>query len=181
MRKSIKGCLSLLMILLCFPLLPQILRAQSTASVAEAFNTLSPDQQKLVNDIADQLRCPTCTGLSINQSDAPFSLQIRQAVIGQVLEGQHKKEILDFFTERYGLWILREPPAKGFHFLAWLIPLLAMLLGPCLIWFFIIRKKQEGRVFHGIRSADEIFAEMDEQLTSLRKSGTGKQSGGING
>lgn len=141
--------------------------AQSTASIAQELNVLAPDQKILFEEISNDLRCPTCTGLSILQSDAPFSLQIRQAVLDQVKTGKKKSEIKDFFTERYGLWILREPPTKGFHFLAWLIPSLLLILGPLLIWFFVWRKRQQVSTF-GVRPTSEILKEFEEKLEAQR-------------
>src|SRR5690606_10513159 len=63
--------------------------------------------------IAEQLRCPTCQNLSVLGSDAPFSKQIRDIVGEQMQAGKSEKEIIAFFTERYGPWILREPPKEG--------------------------------------------------------------------
>jgi len=141
--------------------------AQTTASIAKEFDGLSKDKQELFNTLADELRCPTCTGLSVNQSDAPFSLQIRQAVMDQVQAGNSHENIIKFFTERYGLWILREPPAKGFHFLAWLIPALVFILGPLGVWFFVWRKRVVSDT-HGIRSTSLILKELEAELDLLR-------------
>ena len=145
--------------------------AQSTASIAKEFSALPPEQKILFEEISNDLRCPTCTGLSILQSDAAFSLQIRQAVLDQVKTGKERSEIIDFFTERYGLWILREPPKKGFHFLAWLIPSLFLILGPLLIWFFIWRKRQQVSTF-GVRPTSEILKEFEEKIKAQRKDAT---------
>ena len=147
----------------------QALFAQSTASIAKEFEALGPEKKELFTKIADDLRCPTCTGLSINQSDAPFSLQIRQAVLDQVTEGKSKDEIISYFTERYGLWILREPPKKGFHFLAWLLPALVFLLGPLGVWFFVWRRRIVSDT-HGIRPTSQILQELETELEALRSS-----------
>lgn len=61
-------------------------------------------------DVASDLRCPTCTGLSVLDSEAAFSIQIKNEVKEQLVAGKHKDEILKFFTDRYGPWILRAPP-----------------------------------------------------------------------
>ena len=65
------------------------------ATVAHAQEAQLPDNTKATNEmgleeqmhfksIAGQLRCPTCTGLSVLDSDAPFSLQIQALVKEQI-------------------------------------------------------------------------------------------------
>ncbi|MFW7380954.1 MAG: cytochrome c-type biogenesis protein [Oligoflexus sp.] len=117
--------------------------------------------------VAQELRCPTCTGLSVLDSNASFSEQIKAQVRQQIQEGKNKQEILDFFVERYGLWILREPPKEGFNLLAWLLPTAILIFGPILIWFFVWRKRVQIESF-GVRSVDSIVTEMNQQLDVLR-------------
>lgn len=121
---------------------------------------LNDSQKILFREVSKDLRCPTCTGLSILESDAAFSMQMKSVVHDQVKQGQSKDQILKFFTERYGIWILREPPKEGFHILAWLLPLGSMILGPLLIWLFVWRKRQTLAT-SGIRSNSEIIEELD--------------------
>ena len=118
-------------------------------------------------DTAYELRCPTCTGLSVLDSDATFSVQIRDIVKEQVRAGKSKSDILQFFTERYGPWILREPPAKGFNAIAWGLPLALLLVGPPSVWFFVWRKRKVVSTM-GVRSSDEILVEMTARLKELR-------------
>jgi len=145
-----------------------LLNAVSWASAIE--EDLTPEQKVEFRDISKDLRCPTCTGLSIMESDAQFSIQMKTAVKEQVLAGKSKAEVLSFFTERYGLWILREPPKKGFHLIAWALPLSSMILGPLLLWFFVWRRRivATSKV---IRPTAEILSEM-ERMIDREKAGT---------
>jgi len=133
---------------------------------------LTPKELELYKDISGDLRCPTCTGLSILQSDAEFSVQMKEAVRSQVLTGKKKDQIIDYFTERYGLWILREPPSKGVHLLAWVIPGALLLLGPLIIWVFVWRKRQTVKTY-GIRSTNLILEEMETELKKLKNTQVG--------
>lgn len=118
-------------------------------------------------DVAGDLRCPTCTGLSVLESDATFSIQIKEQVAEQMRTGKSKKEIIDFFVDRYGPWILRAPPMQGVNSLAWIVPIAAMLIGPFFIWFFVWRKRQAPTQVQ-LRSASEIFIEMESALEKMR-------------
>lgn len=118
--------------------------------------------------IANQLRCPTCTGLSVLDSSAGFSEQIKAQVGEQIKLGKSEKEILDFFVERYGPWILREPPTEGFNILAWALPIGLLILGPFAIWFTVWRKRVDVSSF-GVRRVELIVDQMDEELSALRE------------
>jgi cytochrome c-type biogenesis protein CcmH len=139
-------------------------------SFSRQFAALSPVQQEEVKAIAEELRCPTCTGLSVMESDAPFSLQMRSTVLEQVVAGQSREAIVQFFVERYGPWILREPPRRGLHLFAWLLPCALLILGPGVLVVLRYRRKNKhaARDFHP-RSRREISREMQEALAALRR------------
>ncbi len=120
-------------------------------------------------EIAKDLRCPTCTGLSILESDASFSVQIKDQVHEQMKLGKSKKEIIKYFVERYGPWILREPPKEGFNILAWIIPIAILCLGPILIWLLVWRRRTQFNV-HGVRSSEALVKEMHDRLLAMKES-----------
>ena len=122
----------------------------------------------LFNEIAKELRCPTCTGLSILDSDAPFSNQIKAEVRQQMAQGKGRKEIMAFFTERYGPWILRVPPDTGVNLFAWIIPTVMLALGPVVIWFFFWRRRRTVSSF-GIKPAALIEKEFADRIAAARK------------
>ena len=47
-------------------------------------------------------------------------------------KGKSDKEIIDFFVERYGEWILRSPPMSGFNLVLWVLPGTTIVTG--LLW-----------------------------------------------
>lgn len=141
----------------------------TSAEVKNITEGMDKEQVDLYKDISGDLRCPTCTGLSILQSDAQFSIQMKEAVREQVELGKSKDEVMEFFTERYGLWILREPPSTGMHLFAWMIPGFLLLAGPILIWAFVWRKRQTVKTY-GVRSSGVILEEMERSLADLRQS-----------
>lgn len=137
------------------------------ASLAFA-TTAEPVDETRFREVAGKLRCPTCTGLSVLDSEAQFSVQIKDEVKKQMEAGKSEQDILAFFTERYGPWILREPPKEGVNSLAWWLPISILVLGPFLVWYFIWRR--ETRVAtHGMRSTEEILREMRAELQRYKK------------
>lgn len=121
-------------------------------------------------DVAGQLRCPTCQGMSVLESDAAFSNQIKDLVREKMSQGMSQKEIEAFFVERYGPWILREPPKQGFHLTAWLIPIGLLVLGPILLWLLMWRRTPVEAVVK-MRSDADILAEMEQVLRKMKEGG----------
>ncbi|NRA66371.1 MAG: cytochrome c-type biogenesis protein CcmH [Pseudobacteriovorax sp.] len=128
----------------------------------------SDKEQLEFRDVAGELRCPTCTGLSVLESDAGFSVQIKDQVKVLMDDGKEKEEILDFFVDRYGPWILREPPKSGFNLVAWAFPFAVLIIGPIVVWFAVWRKKVVVDT-GGLRSDDAIVEEMRRRLSDMKR------------
>ncbi|MCB2412545.1 cytochrome c-type biogenesis protein CcmH [Demequina sp. TTPB684] len=75
--------------------------------------------------IEQRLRCPTCKTVSVAESPSETAAGMRQIVAEQVAAGRTDEEIFDYFTQRYGQWVLLEPPFAGQTLLLWLLPLAA--------------------------------------------------------
>lgn len=79
--------------------------------------------------VASELRCPVCQGLSIQDSPSELALQMRAVVRDQLAAGRTPDEVKRYFVEKYGEWILLEPPARGFNVVVYVLPVAAVLLG----------------------------------------------------
>ncbi len=119
-------------------------------------------------DVAKEFRCPTCTGLSVLESDAGFSIQIKEQVQEQLNLGKSHDQIIEYFVQRYGAWILREPPAQGINALAWIIPITLLCVGPFLIWLLVWKRRVEADN-HGVRSTAAILDEMQAALNQMKR------------
>ena len=87
-----------------------------------------------INDIAQNLNCPTCTGINLADCRTLTCEQWREKIGDLVTEGYSKQEVLDYFSTRYGPQVLQEPPRTGFTLILWLLPVLALLAGG--VWLF---------------------------------------------
>ena len=79
--------------------------------------------------LADELRCPTCQGLSVKDSEAGFSNSIKDKIRELMKSGKSNQEIIDYFVKRYGEWILRTPTKKGFNLVLWILPGAGIFIG----------------------------------------------------
>lgn len=104
------------------------------SGVAYAKNALS------VEEVGQELRCPTCLGMSIMESETPQSIAMR-AEVGKLLqEGKNKEEIISYFKDHYGSWILREPDASTpLGKILWAIPIFGFIAGPFVLMWRLAR------------------------------------------
>src|SRR5687767_959816 len=62
-----------------------------------------------VDELAEELRCPVCQGLSIADSPSELSQQMKDVVRGQLESGKSPDEVKAYFVSKYGEWILLTP------------------------------------------------------------------------
>lgn len=74
-------------------------------------------------ELEQRLRCPVCKSVSIAESMSDTAVAMRATVDEQIKAGRSDEEIIAWFTERYGEWVLLDPPAGGDTLPLWLIPL----------------------------------------------------------
>ena len=75
------------------------------------------------------LRCPVCQGMPISDSPADMAQSMMAKVRTMHKEGKSEEDILKYFTDRYGDWVLLRPKASGFNWLVWGLPPFVLLLG----------------------------------------------------
>lgn len=78
-------------------------------------------------DLAGELRCPTCRGQSVRDSDAPAAEFIRNEIDRRVGEGQGDEEILAYFDGQFGESLRLTPPRSGLASLVWALPVAALV------------------------------------------------------
>ena len=100
-----------------------------------------PDLSPEVFAIARELRCPVCQGQSVAESNSGVATEMRRIIAEMLQQGKTRDEIKAFFVERYGEWILYEPPKQGITLWVWLLPVLGLaLLGLGLFAYFRPKK-----------------------------------------
>lgn len=88
-------------------------------------------------EIASQLRCVVCQGLSVQDSPSELAQQMKNLVRDQVREGKSAEEIKAYFVGRYGEFVLLRPEPRGINLLVYVLPLVALLGGGLLLVFAV--------------------------------------------
>ena len=95
--------------------------------------------ENLQNKIYKNLRCIVCQGQSIADSNSDFANTIKSVVNDKVNEGMNEKQIYNFLSQKYGDWILYNPPLKGNSYLLWILPYVFFIIG-AIVLFFLLKK-----------------------------------------
>lgn len=122
-------------------LLLAILTIISWGGPLEAEEALSPEAL----EIANQLNCPVCQGQSVRDSNSELARQMRQLIQEKLDQGQSREQILQYFVDRYGLAVLREPPQEGHFWLLWWGPVIGLVLGAGLLALYLWRNRTAQR------------------------------------
>ncbi|OGG95503.1 MAG: hypothetical protein A2527_06640 [Candidatus Lambdaproteobacteria bacterium RIFOXYD2_FULL_50_16] len=115
-----------------------------------------------VREIANQLRCPTCQSQSVKDSEAGLSVNMKAMIQKMLVEGKSEAEILAFFEQRYGEWILRNPKKSGFNLLLWGLPGVILMVALGLV--YVKAKKQQliaDPYSHSLSAAEMAEVERD--------------------
>ena len=93
--------------------------------------------------IFKNIRCLVCQGQSLNDSNSDFAIDLKKVIKKKIVNNQADREIYKYLTDRYGDWILFDPPLKMKTILLWILPFLFILMGGALIYKKTINIKKK--------------------------------------
>jgi len=96
--------------------------------------------------VGKELRCVVCQNQSIDDSNAELAGDMRVLVRERITAGDSNKEVLDYMVDRYGDYVLLNPPFKAATLVLWIGPAAIAVLG--LFWvamMFRRRKSTDGK------------------------------------
>ena len=100
----------------------------SFLSTAEQSSELSADFQEKVKSISAELRCLVCQNQTIADSNASLAVDLRNQVSRMLRQGKSEQEIKQYMVERYGDFVLYDPPVKERTWALWFGPFLLLAL-----------------------------------------------------
>lgn len=89
----------------------------------------SPEQRERFKRLTQELRCMVCQNESLADSDADLAQDMREQVLAMMRAGRSDEEIRGYLVERYGDFVLYQPPLKPATWLLWFGPLLLLGIG----------------------------------------------------
>jgi len=94
-----------------------------------------PKQELRARDISKNIRCLVCQNQSIDDSSAPLAKDLRIIIRDKIKEGLTDKEIYKFLTDRYGDFVLFNPPFKLSTIFLWIFPFVLFIIGLWVIFW----------------------------------------------
>ena len=117
-------------------LLMMMLAAPPLYAISPEEQLSDPVLEERARTLSGQLRCLVCQNQSIEDSDAELAVDLRYEVRRQLVEGKSDAVILDGLRNRYGDYILLNPPVTATTYLLWGAPILIVLFGCGLLWVY---------------------------------------------
>jgi cytochrome c-type biogenesis protein CcmH len=123
----------------------------------------NPEQQQAYENLTSELRCLVCQNQTIADSNAELAADLRRQVYEMLQQGKSKQDIAQFMTDRYGDFVLYNPPFKLKTGLLWIGPAAFLAIGLIAVFVFARRKKTAAKV--------EMNAEKRQKIRSLLEEG----------
>ena len=94
-----------------------------------------PKQELRARNISKNVRCLVCQNQSIDESSAPLARDLRMIVRNKITEGLTDKEVYKFLTDRYGDFILLNPPFKTSTMMLWALPFVLFFIAAFVLYW----------------------------------------------
>jgi cytochrome c-type biogenesis protein CcmH len=126
----------------------------ASAFTLDEFQFDSPAQEAEFRELIGKLRCLVCQNESLAGSQAELAQDLRNEVYRMMRAGQSRDEIITFLVERYGDFVLYDPPLKPSTYVLWFGPFVIIAIAA----FFMLRAMIRRRL-----QPDEGISEAERQ------------------
>jgi len=115
--------------------------APAPAIAGEAQPNEDPQIEVRMRALTEQLRCLVCQNETLADSRADLAEDLRREIRKEIKAGKTDPEIIAFLTQRYGDFILYNPPVKRTTYLLWFGPFVILLGGIAVLYRYLRRRK----------------------------------------
>ena len=112
----------------------------------------------------EEFRCPKCLNTNLAGSDAPIAKDLRRTVYRlQVEQGYSDQQIRDYLRERYGDFVLYDPPFSKQTWYIWLIPVCLGILALAVLARLLVGARRQQPVQLSDADRDRIATLLKEK------------------
>lgn len=119
------------------------LNADSVLEMNPADTFETREQLERYETLTHELRCVVCQNQSVAESNVELARDLRRIVRDMILAGNTDTEIKKFMTDRYGDFVLYEPPLNPQTYLLWGAPVILLLIGAVVMVTVVGRRSRE--------------------------------------
>ena len=112
-----------------------------------------PVLEKRVMALSEELRCLVCQNQSLADSNAGLAVDLRDQVRELMQAGKSDQEIREFMVDRYGDFVLYNPPMKPATLVLWAGPFVLLVAAAAFLGVYLRRRAK--RIDTSDLSADE--------------------------
>ena len=130
----------------------------------------NPPSDDAVNAIAKGLYCPVCENIPLDVCGTQACVQWRELIREKLALGWSEAQIKQYFVNQYGDRVLATPPPRGFNWLVYLVPPVAILAGAYILFraFSMWRAKMPQSAASveepELAQGDEYIRRLEEEL-----------------
>jgi len=127
----------------------------------KAYEFAEPEMAQRFVDLTQVLRCPKCQNQNLADSDSIIAKDLRGQVQKLINTGQSDRQITEFMVQRYGDFILYDPPFNKATLVLWLGPFGMLLIGLWALWFFGRKTQNQGAMLTPLeqQQLDQLLAD----------------------
>jgi cytochrome c-type biogenesis protein CcmH len=100
------------------------------------------EQRERFATLTSELRCLVCQNQNIAESNAPLANDLRTQIYHKIQQGQSNRDIINYLVDRYGDFVLYEPPFRGKTLGLWLGPFLLLVSGISFLAYCIKKSRR---------------------------------------
>ena len=119
-----------------------IISLAALALAQEAKPVEDPQIEQRMQALTQQLRCLVCQNETLADSRADLAEDLRREIREQMKAGKSDQEIIAFLTQRYGDFVLYNPPVKATTYLLWFGPFVLLLGGTLLLYRYLKHRRE---------------------------------------
>lgn len=116
--------------------------APALTIAGEAQPNEDPQIEARMKALTEQLRCLVCQNETLADSRADLAEDLRREIRKEIKAGKTDPEIIAFLTQRYGDFILYNPPVKRTTYLLWFGPFVLLLFGISVLYRYLGQRKK---------------------------------------
>lgn len=119
-----------------------VLVFSGTMIAKEAQPNEDPKIEQRMKALTEQLRCLVCQNETLADSRADLAEDLRRQIREQMKAGKSDQEIILFLTDRYGDFVLYNPPVKRTTYLLWFGPFILLIAGTGVLYRYLKRRRE---------------------------------------
>ena len=129
---------------LSFVLVLAVLTPFAAQAVEPSEVLADPALESRARELGKGLRCVVCQNQSIDESNAELARDMRVLVRDRIVAGDSNAQVMDYMVDRYGDFVLLDPPFKASTVVLWVGPGVIAVLGLFWVVAFYRRRPQDA-------------------------------------